>query len=323
MPPPALSAQENSGGRRKRGLDEAEEPSPKNQRVQALRPTKLDSVAFSSISGGQWNNFVQSARRHAVIVDLKPIIELQCAVVEGTPSGFTWDMSRTESAQINDCMAWMKANLPLGRENQFFDTSSQRIEFHLDNTKYSGSPGVVGITPELSVRAKRSLIDVRVIFELKKEVNNAHIRQAAMQLICLCLSMGSTQNQRVAVLTNLSDYWQFLFCDSNSLIHSVFVDNVNGAQAVVRWLTTNDHGDENPFLQQVRAAFSDWKIPLNITDLLTDPSDPVSDELDNNLFDVLSEDEKREMILLRALDRFERTPWFTSSDEPKWSAMYN
>eukprot|EP00301_Raphidiophrys_heterophryoidea_P008150 c13066_g2_i2.p1 GENE.c13066_g2_i2~~c13066_g2_i2.p1 ORF type:complete len:233 (-),score=44.20 c13066_g2_i2:167-865(-) len=232
-------------------------------------------------------------------------------------------MSRTESAQINDCMAWMKANLPLGRENQFFDTSSQRIEFHLDNTKYSGSPGVVGITPELSVRAKRSLIDVRVIFELKKEVNNAHIRQAAMQLICLCLSMGSTQNQRVAVLTNLSDYWQFLFCDSNSLIHSVFVDNVNGAQAVVRWLTTNDHGDENPFLQQVRAAFSDWKIPLNITDLLTDPSDPVSDELDNNLFDVLSEDEKREMILLRALDRFERTPWFTSSDEPKWSAMYN
>ena len=97
---------------------------------------------------------------------------------------FEWDQDKKEDAQATNYLGWLKANIKVPKNTEFYNTSLKPnlLNTELEGLKIRGTSDVALVS---SASAESPLVATGMIvgFELKKAVEDHHIYQAILQLL--------------------------------------------------------------------------------------------------------------------------------------------
>ncbi|RPB23234.1 hypothetical protein L211DRAFT_279841 [Terfezia boudieri ATCC MYA-4762] len=174
-------------------------------------------------------------------------VQFEVVPANRTVEGFNWSPEK-EGAQMDECLAWLRTNITLPEGTQFHSVANNssflNYTFGEGGSKYvlKGTTDVV-ILQNVYIRSRNILGGMQVIVELKKQVGDQDTRQVTLELI----SANVFSNYGVVVLlTDLNEYWHFLWLTKETRIEEI----VLGLHCGVALLEDILHGrgsEEKPY----------------------------------------------------------------------------
>lgn len=215
-------------------------------------------VRLSVVSSTDYNNILSIfglAKPKPITLDVVP-------TRKSLPDHFfNWGVE-TEPAQMDKCLNWIKTLITLPPNLVMFSVASQSSFLTLpigDASRYIlKSTTDIAIVSKIYVENLDTICGLKVVIELKKTVSEAAHRQVVMQLLAASVSSSFPV---LAILTDLKQFWQFMWLDKSGiqetcfdLCHAIsFIDQIlleDGCNPIIKMYTMEAYLKEKEGIQR-------------------------------------------------------------------------